>query len=87
MLNPYRCIILPQELSNYNRVLKNNLTSIDIPDNLLLCTNCNCTNDFHKHAIDSVLSFYYLLMYGSECRVCSDSQTPYQGGERVERPS
>ena len=45
---------LPQELSNYSRVLNNNLTSIDIPDDLLLCTNCNCTNDFHKHAIDSL---------------------------------
>ena len=42
------------ELSNYSRVLNNNLTSIDIPDDLLLCTNCNCTNDFHKHAIDSL---------------------------------
>ena len=44
----------PQELSNYSRVLNNNLTSIDIPDDLLVCSNCNCTNDFTKHAIDSL---------------------------------
>ena len=45
---------LPQELSNYSRVLNNNLTSIDISDDLLLCNNCNCTNDFHTHVIDSL---------------------------------
>ena len=43
---------LPHELSNYSRILNNNLSAINIPNDLLVCTNCKCTNDFHKHAID-----------------------------------
>ena len=45
---------LPHELSNYSRVLNNNLSSINIPNDLLLCTNFNCTKDFHKPEIDSL---------------------------------
>ena len=74
---------LPQELSNYSRVLNNNLTSIDIPDDLLLCTNCNCTNDFHKHAIDSLCNSIIC-----SCMAASAECVPtVRPRAKVERPS
>ena len=40
------------DLVNYNNILNDKLSSIFISNDLLLCTNCNCSSNFHREEID-----------------------------------
>ena len=66
-------------VSNHSRVLNNNLISIDIPDDLLLCTNCNCTNDF-QHAIDSLCHSINFSRMAASAGCVPTVRPPCQGG-------